>query len=473
MRLRRFVFLSCLSAALAVEAPASAETVRSSRYPVLFHYDPAQASQAWLTAAVRAVEDAWAFQVDKLGFPPPPLDGGANGSDDYDVFVDPNGPPQGAAVGTTEPIPGRPWAFRSELYVRPSLPISALPLVVSHELHHAITAGMCNYGNNVGEASAVYISGIHRRGEANQLTYSAGFNAFQAHPERSLDWQGEVGDFYPYGAGLFMMHLDQVDGEGSGTFVRKMWEGMARVAPDAKECRYYLQVLSEMIDLDAALDRFAVDRYFVGPLDDGKHLRGLDDWKGGALPDKTIHSVSLDADIGADALPVAALTPKLAPMPFAATYVRVAVGSADAFQIDFTGDSSTRWTIETIALGENAATAEEPHAVDATGAAHFKMDVRGRSSLVLAFVNHGSGPQRWSPVTSKPASFEYSVAPVAASSESPAAPAPATTGARPEDAGCRASSAGATSRTGLLALTLTFLLAVLRRRSRQPIHVRG
>jgi len=297
-----------------------------------------------------AAEGAWQFQVVERGFLPPPADAGLHGSDDYDVLVSPT--PYQAVCEAVAPATDRPSGWTTHLLIDPALPAFALPLVVSHEFHHGIQAGICAFGNNLSEAGALYVSGIHRKGEGKNLSYFLGFNAFQHAPDRSLDWQGNTGDFYPYGSALYFMYLDDVDATAPLTRYKSLLDELyarTKSAPSAA-CPYYLDAVDTLVGLDASYGRFARWRYFVGEQDDGQHFSDLANWKGAKATD-VLEPVALDRETDLAELPLAAAQPATLPMPYGASYVRV--GLADAapgtrLRLGFQGDAATRWRIESI-----------------------------------------------------------------------------------------------------------------------------
>lgn len=441
------------------------ELKKSTKLPLVVHHEGAS-DAAFADEILAAVEDAWRYQVDVLGFPPPPPDAGKFGSDDFDVFVKDN--EHGGVCKQGAPVPGKPGAFRSHLEITPSLPSSAIALVTSHELHHAIQMGICgDAGNNLAESGALYISGIHRFGEANQLTYSLGINTFQKNPERSLDWEGDLGDPYPYGAGLFFMFIDQKYGAGDARLVKKVWDAMDALRTDAG-CPHYFEAFRRVVDFDAAFREFVRARYFVGAADDKKHLRDLDKWEGGALPQKKLLSVTLGGDHAE--LPVEGATPTTLPMPYGASYVRLSLAGlapTDKVRLSFEGETTVRWSLQTILLAEGApasgAPAEEASVdVDASGAHTMDITVGDHASLVVAFANLGDGKYVGDGPGWKGKNLRYSFTKV-----EPEPAAPPTAVADPaigRDEGCAVGPVGGSREGGAALAMAAALAAALRRR---------
>jgi len=467
-----FAAALALTSALASSTAHAEELKKSAKLPLVVHHEGAS-DAAFADAILAAVEDAWRYQTEVLGFPPPPPDAGKFGSDDYDVFVKDN--EHGGVCKQGAPVPGKPGAFRSHLEITPSLPFSAIPLVTSHELHHAIQMGICgDGGSNAAESGALYVSGIHRFGEANQLTYSLGINTFQKNPERSLDWEADLGDPYPYGSGLFLMFLDQKYGNGDARLVTKVWDAMAAKRTEAG-CPHYFEGIRAVVDFEAAFREFVRARYFVGPADDKRHLRDLDKWEGGALPQKKLLSVTLGGDHAE--LPVEGATPATLPMPYGASYVRLSLAGlapTDEVRLSFEGETTVRWSLQTILLTEGApetsAPADEASVdVDASGAHTMDIPVGNHATLVVAFVNLGDGKYVGDGPGWKGKNLRYSFAKV---EPAPAAPPPAA--AEPSigrDDGCAVGSVGR-SRWGGAGLAAALAAGALARRSRTRSRAR-
>ncbi len=369
---------------------ARGEVLASELVPVQVHFEE-PGERAFAERLLAAVEASWAFQVDELGLPPPPPDRGHLGSDDLDVLVRQN--PYGASCSEGGPAEDRPDGAWSYLVFDPTLPAFVIPLVVSHELHHAVQAGMQASGNNIMEAGAVYVSNVDRRGEGWMLSYFLGFNEFQAHPERSLDWQGRLGDFYPYGGALFLIFLEQAYGDGRpGTVYKRIWDVLARPGPTR-----YFEALTEVVDVEEAYRTFARWRYFAGPEDDGFHFEDLAFW-GGRDASEQIASVALWQDLSRLDLPLEGLEPEAGPMPYGATYLRIDLAGlepAERVVVELSGEAAVRWSVEAMLVARGARSEETSVRADSEGRATLDLAAGGWERLVVALVN--LGPEEYEP----------------------------------------------------------------------------
>ena len=362
------------------------EILRSTVVPLSVHYtDTSQLTFAQMVLA--DAEAAWAFQVDGLGYPPPPADAGAFGSDDYDIFIR-----AGIDLGvTTEDAHAldRPLGYCSHIEIDPSAPTWVLPLMVAHEFQHALQSGIRSEGNNITEASALYISGIEITNGGWALSYFLGINEMQKYPFRALDWEAELGNYYTYGGGLYLAFLEQVYGTGvEGELTAEIWNRLGD-----ESTRDYFAAISSLVDFDAAYKQFARWRYFVGPKDDGQHIQNLENWEG-PNADEKLESVAIDATHTLSDLPILGRIPTSPPMPYGATYVELSLAGAaadDTLKVSFAGGSGARWSMETMVVSSAAEAIEQDTDADASGEAEIEISVGGGETLVLAFVNLGSG----------------------------------------------------------------------------------
>jgi len=436
---------------LLVLAPAAnAEEIASETLPLRVHFEPDD-DPAFADAVLAAAEDAWRFQVDEQGFRAPPPDGGANGSDDFDLSV--GSTPWIAVTGAGAPAPGRPFGVTSSILVDRGIPVGTLPLVVAHELTHAIHLGTCAWGNGVQEAAAVYVSGLEHDGDGWRLGYYLGFDDFQSHPDRSVDWLGALGDFYPYGAALWLVWAGEASGRPDVTLVRELWSALEDAG-----CPDVLAGFDELLDVDARFVEFERARYFVGPLDDGRHWRDLARWEGPAS-DAKLASVALAADVAASDLPIeTAFDP--GPMPYGASYVRVSLADlaeGETISVVFEGADGVRWRIGTIETRSDAPADEGEIEVDSTGTASFEVGDLEHDSLVLVAVNLGDGTYEGLP--EERVGAEATIRLERTFPEVPVdLPAPPETHERRRAGGCSAVPSTPTASPAMLGFALAFVL---------------
>jgi hypothetical protein len=434
----RSLLLTFSSLSLLSPAPAAAETLVSDTYPVQVHFTDVT-NAAYAAAVLTAVEDSWAFQVDVLGFLPPPPDNGAHGGDEFDVFVTENN--WGGMTVAAAPATDRELGHCSFIEVDPSVvPAWALPLVMAHEFHHAVQIGIRDVGRGAGESGALLVSALQRPGEQYVLSYHLGINDFQAFPERSLDWQQELGNFYPYGSVLFFLFVEQEFGEPSTLALYKsMWDLLATSAvPD------YLAALESLIDLDAAYATFATWRIFVGPEDDGAHIQGLDEWEG--TSDGDLESVALAVDLAAAELPIAVIREGDGPMPYGASYIRLDLhGLTDAgiVHLHFAGTPTLRFAVRVVLTG-GGQPAEEHDLPVQDGSGSLAVAAGAHDTLFIACANLGDGTYVPDGSGWRPSTFSLGLASGPSDTDEP----------RRQDGGCAATPGEPRGAWGVLLLLL-------------------
>jgi MYXO-CTERM domain-containing protein len=466
-----WLLLAFGSASLLSAAPGAAEELLpSTRFPMVVHHEPSDL--AFASAVLAAAEAAWAFQVLERGMRAPPADAGAFGSDDYDIFVQAS--PYLAYVEPLVPASDRTNGSTSRMVVDRTLPEFALPLVVSHELHHAIQLGVCPFDANFAESGAVYVSGTQLPDDATFLSYFIGFNEFQSTPYRSVDWTGALLNGYEYGSALVWIYLDDATGAPPLEHYTALLQRLGE-AP-AGGCPHYLDALGETVDVDAAYGEFARWRYFVGPEDDGQHFAALSMWEA-SQPDQKLQSVMLSADLDLSALPVEAAAPEEPPMRYGATYVRVGlagIGPDEHIELRFQGDAAVRWSVGVVRV-ELGPTGEEEMAVPEDGQLETQIVSDGASHLVLVFSNLGDGTHDGSGADWEQNAFTYSLALGAPSPEPPSEeepqpeepigePPPRTSS---EGCACAVPIAAGTPPMGTLAMLSLAIAVARRRRSRR------
>ncbi len=102
--------------------------------------------EIYLDSLSIALDSAYNFEVNYLGYPPPPSDNGAGGDNKYDIYIS----YLGNEYGETDPdslIPGTNQRYTSYMMINndytgfPTQGIDAARVTVAHEFHHSIQAG--------------------------------------------------------------------------------------------------------------------------------------------------------------------------------------------------------------------------------------------------------------------------------------------------------------------------------------------
>jgi hypothetical protein len=222
----------------------------------------------YVETVTAVLDSVWRFEVDQLGYQPPPSDLGAGGGDEYDVYVVQLG--QGSVYyGLTYPDQSGPVTssfieidndYLDPAYIN-TRGLSALRVTLAHEFFHAIQFGYYQGadGSWWQEATATWMEEMAYPEVDDYLYY---LTAFLSHPERALDsGTGLSRDIFTYGACLFPHLLSQ---RWHPDLVRQVWAEFG-VQQSAN-----LDLLDAILrrtltrGLDEAMGEFAVWNYYTG-----------------------------------------------------------------------------------------------------------------------------------------------------------------------------------------------------------------
>ncbi|MCP4871793.1 MAG: hypothetical protein GY898_24060 [Proteobacteria bacterium] len=200
------------------------------------HYSTGYEAQA--TATLEAAETAWAVQVDQLGFTAPVLPDDAAGPD-LDLYLAELDPWEDWAWAPDQedhdPTGGRSAAAAYIAFDR-DVPAEWLAPYVVHEFNHVL-----QYAYDVHEAAitpweaTAVAAQKWTLGDAASL-WDADVPDFQAVPwapvlvgdSYALADRYGIDGFYEYGAGLWIVALDEEFGDGQGSIGPLLWEATAQ-----------------------------------------------------------------------------------------------------------------------------------------------------------------------------------------------------------------------------------------------------
>ncbi len=255
------------------ERPAADDSIVSETYPIRVHY-----SEGWevrAAAALEAAETAWAVQVDQLGFAPPVLPDDAAGPE-LDIYLAELAPWEGWAWAPdqtdTDPTDGRSAAPAYVAFDR-DVPVDWLAPYVVHEFNHVL-----QYAYDFNEAAITPWEATAVAAQKWTLGdvasyWDADVGDFQAVPwapvlvgdsYELLDRYG-IDGYYEYGAGLWMVALDEAFGDGHGSIGPALWEATAQEG-DVNEPDFVDAVAEATGSLADAMDAIAEARHAWGDL---------------------------------------------------------------------------------------------------------------------------------------------------------------------------------------------------------------
>ena len=184
----------------------------------------------YIDLAAVILDSIWSFEVDSLGYNPPPSDLGLNG-DEYDVFFTDLG--RGAAYGFTYPEQRGATTYSyleldndyTNSVYQQTRGLDALRVTIAHEFHHALQFGY--YQGNDGiwwqESTSTWMEEVAYPEIDDYLQY---LPSFFKSPQRAVNSGSRLGpDFHIYGSAIFSHFLDQ---RYSRQLNRLIWEELAR-----------------------------------------------------------------------------------------------------------------------------------------------------------------------------------------------------------------------------------------------------
>ncbi len=250
----------------------------SESLPIRVHYSEG-VTVDYARQILGYAEDSWRAEFEVMGFLPPHADGGEGGSDAFDFYI----------VTTLQPGIGGYTSFsgffsptpRADAYgytvLAHDLKAPYIRGVVAHELSHGSQMAY-DWWEHVSamEGSATWIIEHVFPDEDFYWRY---FVYYNRKPWQALNFIS-LADPYQYGSGMFLMFLDEHYGDGTGAFVRRIWE--YSVQDDYNNEPDYLdaidQLLADQGGLHEAFHLFAEWRILLGSHDDGQHFRESGIW---------------------------------------------------------------------------------------------------------------------------------------------------------------------------------------------------
>ncbi len=392
------MLLALASPALAFR-PDAVDFVDSATGRVRCHLEQ-ESDRARCEEVVVWAEEAWAAQVDGLGFRAPLPDDGRGGSDALDIYLTREAGGSGSAWVDCEggdpncvdddPADGVA-AAASYVVIDPRTPEGDFPHFVHHEFQHT-TQYATDYAEpflSLWEATAV---AAERWTDPTWETSAADLGDYQAFPWMSavlqdgyflLDEQG-IESWYEYGAVAWIWFLDERYADGAGGIGPALWAAVAQEAGDPNEPDVLdaWDVVSgdwvlSMLEFAAARARMGTDG---GPA--YVAFAGAEAW---APREGTLTAPG-------------EVEPTIAPYPLGTSYWEVEVPAGEVLVARVDGDPDVRWGIVVVEPGGETI-------VEGTEAEHLVLG----SVVTVGVVN--LGPQGFDaddPL--EPAAFTLSIA---------------------------------------------------------------
>jgi hypothetical protein len=332
--------------------PQAVGFIDSAIYPMRVHYRREDDAARVANVVLPALEQSWAETIDEMGWPAPPSDGYAGGSDALDIYLTNEGTGGGAYVwgGGPDVLYGDTWyTVPSYMAIDETLPDIEMLYYAAHELNHVSQYAIDGVESStfvwesVADAVAVMVD------ETQPYIRWGGVPSFQEFPFLSLvfdSYRREVRDYdswsyYEYGGLIFPMFLEQHYGLNDGATMLALWDGLAQPTPgDEVDFLDALASIEPNGSLAALYTEFAVWRMFAGELDDGQHFED------GALWTEE-YQVGVEATFDLSNVDGFVGEPVHLPYDLGTNYyvVELGAGTDEVLQVDVTGDPGAHWGV--------------------------------------------------------------------------------------------------------------------------------
>ena len=384
---RMWFFL--LATAFAQDRPELPYEMVSADYPIRVHWEREQDDRL-AGRVMEAAELAWQVQVNELGFRAPVLPDGVHGPE-LDYYLIELGYAQAWASPDAwdDTVKGDGYSGTpAYMAIDWNLPEDMVDAFVAHEFNHVL-----QYGTDYNEWTLTIWEATATAAQTWTLGEEGAWDAdvadFQSDPYLNslggdsyfIWYELYTAYFYEYGAALWMMHLDQVVGDGDGSAGPEIWDAVAQEGlpnePDVIEA--FAQVAGEPIG--PALNKLARTRFLVA-----------DDWDARGLPDARdwpIEAKVPATDLDGDELP---LTHIFAPalMPTGMGFLDMDLEGFDAgvkdphLIVDVTSETALRSAVIVLWWAEDGTVG---HVEDAGEVAFVELPIEGLTRVAVAVTN--------------------------------------------------------------------------------------
>ncbi len=357
----------------------------SKKHPFMVHYrtfGEAEISEK----VIEYLDNAWEFEVNVLGFTPPPSDVGSCGPDgSFDVFIWRGN--RSCFVDTISDEIVTPWGARASfMLLDPWGPYGGaiLDQTIGHEFNHAShAADDWHEAGDAFEMTATYIEQYF--GDA--CTYC--ISDFQANPDWGLLWYDDYKTWYMYGSALYLYFLRDYYFPAEEGFPARLWRNVRNIPDPFVNKPNFVEGLDAMLVplgssfMDSAI-LFARWRYFTGSRDDGGHFKR---WP---LPKKQLPFIA-EADVKLHASILLADTVYNVdppPMLLGSAYIEILQDQPgrDSFEVSLltAANPDLRWVVQTV---PGTVTGSDGDTIDlSTGSARVSFTKEGKRTLIITLM---------------------------------------------------------------------------------------
>ena len=397
VRLERAAYLAYAGES---DRPASVGFVDSDVYPIRVHYRSDADADRAADVVVPSAELAWEAQVDGMGWPTPPADGGLGGDDRFDLYL------------TNEDTEGGAWTWGPLRDVTPSddwysvasfvalddrwITDADMSEFVVHEFNHALQFTLD------GQEQTLFVwESIAEAMEELVLPdsdlYFLDIPDFQALPFASLLFDGYSQEveaynsysYYEYGGSIVGLYLEHAYGQSDGTTLLQLWldlaQGSASAEPDYVDALGGIGGATDPTYEDVYLG-LAEWRMFVADDDDGAHFAEGARWGRGS-------KVATEGTLTLSMVDGTTVSPTDPPYDLGTSYWEIEVDDAvgGLLHLELDGEDTVEWGIVAAAWLDGAPARVVRARGDAGETASLDLDLTGATQVMVAVANFG-GP---------------------------------------------------------------------------------
>jgi uncharacterized protein (TIGR03382 family) len=320
-----------------LDRPSFVGSIDSEIRPVRCHWED-ESDAAQCDEVIVAIDEAWATQVDELGWPAPLAD--EDGI--LDVYLSSDGEGGAYAYGPYEdqdPSDGRMGTY-AYIVIDPEFE-TWIRWTMLHEFNHVL-----QYGIDMTEPRYIPWEGTATAAESwsdpTLLPMEEYITHFQATPWVGLLGDGwmlwdeyEIWSYYEYGAALWLFHLDATIGDGAGSAGLDLWLDGAQDSWDNEPDFLDAAGITTEDWVDGWMD-FSIDRTAVGTAATPAWAETYGD---------SIYQVHLEDSMDVSELPKS-IHPAYMPLQTGVVYGEVTgLTPGTPLLITADGDPSVRWAV--------------------------------------------------------------------------------------------------------------------------------
>jgi len=318
--------------------PPSDSQLMSQTLPIIVHF-PRAVDPTYALNILSYAEATWQRLFVEMGFRAPLADGEEGGNNFFDIYISTTLAP---AYGGYAGFSGYDESTQISdavgyLVINNNVDTRLVRGVVAHELFH-VSQMAYDFFENISfmEATATWVVDHVFDDEDIYWRY---FKFYNQKPYLALNFQ-LITDGYMYGSALYYQFLDEKYGNGDGTVIRKLWEGVEQnwTEPMMNNEPDFLDAIESQIQvgLDQSYQDFGLWRVLLGSRKENGLFNEVSIWDN--TLDPKFENQNPHQKLGAYSNAYFSFLPDV---------------KATEFKFTFTGDDQNRYTIDWLEIGKS------------------------------------------------------------------------------------------------------------------------